>query len=144
MNRQVMYIWYSRDCRSGSWGFLIRDSDGDVVVTARGKVNHLLDAFHPELIACLQQIQVAVDLGNGRVIVETDAQKVVKAIKNNLYDNSTVGHLIECVYVDRYVIEPAHELTVPGHLCTEGQEIVSNSLPERVAVIVANEMLANE
>jgi hypothetical protein len=79
-------------------------------------VNHLLDAFHPELIACLQQIQVAVDLGNGRVIVETNAQKVVKAIKNNVYDNSTVGHLIEeiksllnlnflcyeCVYVGRY------------------------------------------
>lgn len=44
------------DCRSGSWGFLIRDSDGDVVVTARGKANHLLDAFHGELIACLQGI----------------------------------------------------------------------------------------
>jgi len=53
------------DCRSGSWGFLIRDSDGDAVLMARGKANHLLDAFHAELIACLQGIQVAVDLGIG-------------------------------------------------------------------------------
>jgi hypothetical protein len=30
---------------SGSWGFVIRDSDGDTVITGRGKVEHLLNAF---------------------------------------------------------------------------------------------------
>ena len=50
----------------------------------------------------------------------------------------------ECVYVGRDGNRAAHELAVLGHLCTEGQEIVSNSVPERVAVIVANDMLPNE
>lgn len=27
---------------SGSWGFLIRDCDGDVVLAGKGKINHLL------------------------------------------------------------------------------------------------------
>ena len=82
----------------------------------------------------------------------------MKAINSDVYDMSVVGHLVdeikslvfsnfisfECVHVGRDCNRAAHELAVLGHLCTEGQEIVSNSLPERVAVIVANVMLANE
>ena len=64
------------DERTGSWGTLIRDSDGDLVLSGRGRVNHLLSPFHAELIACLQGIQTAVNLGIGRIIVETDAQQV--------------------------------------------------------------------
>jgi hypothetical protein len=37
---------------SGSWGFLVRDDVGDVVVSGRGRVDHLLNAFHDEL-GCL-------------------------------------------------------------------------------------------
>jgi hypothetical protein len=43
----------------------------------------------------LQGIQLAVDLGIGRIIVETDAQEVVKAIKSSSYDASVVGHLVD-------------------------------------------------
>jgi len=39
---------------TGSWGFLIRDHVGEVVMTGRGRVNSVLSAFHAELIACLQ------------------------------------------------------------------------------------------
>jgi hypothetical protein len=62
---------------SGSWGFVIRDSDGDTVITGRGKVEHLLNAFHAELIAYLQGLQTAISLGIGHLILETDAQDVV-------------------------------------------------------------------
>jgi hypothetical protein len=36
---------FSPEQRSGSCGFLLRDSDGDVVLSGRGKINHLLSAF---------------------------------------------------------------------------------------------------
>jgi hypothetical protein len=39
--------------KCGGWGFLIRDSDGDVVLSGWGRVNHLLNAFQAEAIACL-------------------------------------------------------------------------------------------
>ena len=35
----------------GSWGYLIRDCDGDVIVSGRGKIECLLNAFQAELIA---------------------------------------------------------------------------------------------
>ena len=49
--------------KAGSWGFLIRDSDGDLVMVGRGKIDNLLSAFQSELIACLQELQTAADLG---------------------------------------------------------------------------------
>jgi hypothetical protein len=39
LNCDVSYIYKST---MGAWGFVIRDSDGDVVSSGRGKVNHLL------------------------------------------------------------------------------------------------------
>lgn len=137
---------------------LIRDVDGDVVISGRGKVNHLLSPFHAEFIACLQGIQLAVNLGIGRIIVQTDAQEVVKAINSMAYDDSVVGHLIakvksllgsnflsyECVFVGRECNQAAHELAALGHLCIEGEELVTSSPPESVSVIVANNLLANE
>jgi hypothetical protein len=47
---------------TGSWGFAIRDSDVDIVTTGRGRVNHLLSAFHAKLIACLQGVHTALNL----------------------------------------------------------------------------------
>jgi ribonuclease HI len=82
------------DERTGSWGALIWDSDGDLVLLGRGRINHLLDPFHAELIACLQGIQLAVNLGIGRIIVETGAQEVVKAVMSSSYDGSATSLLI--------------------------------------------------
>jgi ribonuclease HI len=42
---------------SGSWGFIIRDHDGDVVMTGRGRLNFVLSAFQAELIACMQGVK---------------------------------------------------------------------------------------
>jgi hypothetical protein len=40
----------------GAWGFVNRDSNGDVVSSSKGKVNHLLGAFQAKIIACLHGI----------------------------------------------------------------------------------------
>jgi hypothetical protein len=40
--------------KAGSWGFIIRDHDGDVVLTGRGRLNYVLSAFQAELISCMQ------------------------------------------------------------------------------------------
>ena len=127
-----------------------------MVAAGRGKVTNLLSPFHAEVIACLQAIQLAVDLGIGRIIVETDAQEVVKALKSCSYDDSVVGHLIDetkfllasnflswkCVFIGRICNRAAHELAALGNLCNEGEELISISVPENIAVIVANDLLA--
>jgi ribonuclease HI len=73
---------------------LVRDDVGDVVVSGRGRVDHLLNAFHDELVACVQGIQTAVDLGIGHPIIETDAKLAVQAITTNDFDEAAVGLFI--------------------------------------------------
>lgn len=55
----------------GRLGFIIQDSDGDVVQDGRGQLNHLLDSIQAEMIACLQGVQAAIDLGISRVVLES-------------------------------------------------------------------------
>ena len=52
------------DSLIGGWAFLIRDHDGDVMMTGRGRLNHVLSAFQAGLVACLQGIQVAANFGH--------------------------------------------------------------------------------
>jgi ribonuclease HI len=121
-------------------------------------MDHVLSPFHAELIACLQGIQMALNLGVHRLQVESDAQEVVKAINSDAYDMSVAGHLVEenkslaslnlisfeCVHVSRDCNRAAHELAALGILCNEGEEVFTNSIPENVMVFVANDLLANE
>jgi hypothetical protein len=71
---------FLQNVKTDSWRFLIRDCDGDVVIPGRGSIGNLLNAFQAELIACLQGMQEAVNLGISRLIPETDAQEVVRAL----------------------------------------------------------------
>ena len=127
--------------KSGSWGFIIRACDSDVVMTGRGKVEHLISAFHVELIACLQGIQSVISLGIGHLVMETDAQEVVIAIKTDNYLDAAAGHIVEevkslvdlnfisfeCVFKGRESNQAAHELAVLECLCAEGEEQILSS-----------------
>jgi ribonuclease HI len=123
-----------------------------VVITGRGKVDHLLSAFHAELVACLQGIQAAADLGIVHLIAETDAKMVVQAIKTNDFDDDAVGLLVteiknlvscflsfECVFKCRECNQAAHELAMLGLLCNQGEEQIMSSVPDSVQVLVAND-----
>lgn len=50
-----------------------------------GQVDHLLNAFLAELISCLEGVQAAINLGIGRLILETDALMVQQALSSEAY-----------------------------------------------------------
>jgi hypothetical protein len=79
----------------GGWGFIIRDSDGDVVLAGWGRVNHLLNPLQAEIIACLQGVQAASNLGIAHLFVETDAVKIKQGWESNQLDLSATGYLME-------------------------------------------------
>jgi hypothetical protein len=101
---------------------------------------------------------MAVNLGNSLLIMETDTQEVLSALKTEAFTDSAFGYLVEeikslsnlnlssceCVFVSRVCNVAAHELAALGYVCTDGEEIISNSLPGSVAVIVANDLLARD
>lgn len=73
---------------------VLRDTDGDVVAAYRGRVNNLMHPLHGELIACLQGVQAAVEMGIGRVMIETDATAVIQAVYTNDFELSDVSFLV--------------------------------------------------
>ena len=45
---------FSQETGEGSWGFILRDEDGDVLLAGAGKLHHATEAWQSELLACIQ------------------------------------------------------------------------------------------
>ncbi|XP_073367696.1 uncharacterized protein [Aegilops tauschii subsp. strangulata] len=86
---------FNKDTKSGGWGYVIRDHEGDVVIAAAGRLNHTSDALQAEAEACIQAIYKAQELGIGRAVVETDAMLLVQVIKSSSYDLAPNGVLFK-------------------------------------------------
>ncbi|XP_066324105.1 uncharacterized protein [Miscanthus floridulus] len=149
---------FSSTTKTGGWGYVIRDYDGDVVTAGRGRVQYLYNALQAEIIACLQGAQAAIDQGISNLILETDALMVKQALQSEDFSNSLVGGLVEelhflvtmnfssfrCVSIPRESNRVAHELTAVGCNCDDGGETIINSLLAHIHVIVAEESSAHE
>ena len=82
----------------------------------------------------------------------------MSALNTPVYDDSVFDHIIEeikfqarlnftsfvCVHVNRNCNEAAHELASLSYLCTEGNGVIADSVPDVIAIIVADNLLANE
>jgi ribonuclease HI len=146
------------ESNTGSWGFIIRDNDGDVVLTGRGRINHLLSAFHAEVIAGLQGVQAALNVGIRRLILQTDSLMLQQELTSVMPCARPEGGLMnemkslvasnftafECVFKRRECNRPAHVLAELGFECVEGHELITSSIPNIVNVLVAADRLADE
>jgi ribonuclease HI len=145
---------FIQETMAGSWGFLIRDHDGDVVMTGQGKINNALSAFHIELIACLQGVQVVSNLGIGKLILEIDALNVQQAVQAQGFDILPEGGLIEELksltwfnfnvfvynFLGRDGNRAAHALAGLGYSCIEGEALITSTIPDDVFVIVTDDL----
>ena len=73
---------------AGGWGYIIRDWAGNVISAGRDHLPHLLDAFQAEVVASMQGIQAAIDLGISRVVIKTDSLLVQQAVTSNQWNLS--------------------------------------------------------
>jgi len=73
-----------------------------IVTTGRGRVSHLLIAFHVEVIACLQGMHTALNLSIERLILESDALLVVHALNLvEAYDRPEEGLVNEALFTSK-------------------------------------------
>jgi ribonuclease HI len=128
---------FDPDGRNGGWGFILRDEDGDVVTAGCGKLDWVHDPLQAEVVACLQGTQAAIDLGVGKIIIETDALQVCQAMNSRAYDLSLAGNLIKelrslaesnfmsfkFVHVQRSCNKVADALAARGRECVMGAEM---------------------
>jgi hypothetical protein len=85
---------FSQSSHSGGWGFILRDHEGNVISSGFGKLAKVLEPAHTEIIACLQAVQSAADLGIQNIILESDAAAVVNAVLSMEIDRCSASGLL--------------------------------------------------
>jgi hypothetical protein len=119
---------FSEPTRGGGWGAICRDSTCAIQFAAAGPLFMIADAMHAEAMALSNAIQVAEQLGVGRVVFETDCLNLKQAINSSDYDYASLGILItdlkfrlrmsfidaRVVFTPRVCNKPAHELVALG------------------------------
>jgi len=79
--------------RSGGWGYVARNSEGDFLDGGAGSIIRVFDVFQAEALAALHAVQRAAQLGMSRIILETDATNLGKALTTKELDRSANGSL---------------------------------------------------
>ena len=67
---------------NGGWGYVICDEEGDLISAGWGNLLQVLDPFQAKVIACLQGLQAAIDMGASRVQLKTDAMRVKQVVES--------------------------------------------------------------
>ncbi|RLN04844.1 hypothetical protein C2845_PM13G09270 [Panicum miliaceum] len=85
---------FSPSTSSGGWGFVIRDELATIVQAGAGSCKYLLNAFHSELLACVQGVTEAVKWGMSRILLETDSHMVKMALETNSFALADTGGIV--------------------------------------------------
>jgi ribonuclease HI len=64
-----------------SWGFVIRDHEGSVVLAGAGNLGSIPDAITAEAAACAKALQEATDHDISRIQLETDSMLLKQAYR---------------------------------------------------------------
>lgn len=75
----------------GGWGFVIRNSDGDVRGSGAGCIQNIVSALQAEVEAYAAALQAASDWGMTNVEVESDCQVLLRAIQSKDADLAPEG-----------------------------------------------------
>jgi hypothetical protein len=85
---------FREDTHSGGWGAIARDSAGDTVFAAAGRVSVAADALHTELLALVNVIPIVESQGIWKIIFSTDCLVLKQAMETSSYDFSSLGQLL--------------------------------------------------
>lgn len=66
---------FCADTRSGGWGAIVGDCQGQAILAATGSLKNLQDALHAETMASIAALKIANQFGMGQIILESDALK---------------------------------------------------------------------
>jgi ribonuclease HI len=138
--------------REGGWGFVVRDSAGEVRGSGVGYLANTTSAAHAEAEACTQALQAAATWGMVNVQVETDAQNLVEALRGQELDLAPEGvvyrdlrifirlnfNSVKVSYAPRSCNNVAHALADYGARRRELRQLWPESLPNDVIVRVVS------
>ena len=145
---------YHEETRSGGWGVICRDNTHDIVIATACPLEMMADALHAEGTTLSHAIQVADQLGMGKVIFETDCINLKHAMTTSEYEFTPIGVLVNdmkfrlqvnfidasVVYAPRACNKPAHELAALGVGVAHGDHVIwSTSFPSSVTCLMTDD-----
>ncbi|KAM0884670.1 hypothetical protein ACQ4PT_030834 [Festuca glaucescens] len=137
------------------WGIIVRDHRGEVIAAKAGRTDHVSDAFHAELIAAVQAVSLAEQMGVIHIDIEMDSQLLMLALNRREADTSPQAvtlddlkyqlrttfsryNVLACKHECNY---PAHELANLGFSCAvSGAMLWEFECPEAIAGYVSGDM----
>jgi len=142
---------------TGGWGYVMRGHDGVVICTGHGRLEKVLEASHAEIVACLQALQRATEMGIQNVVPETDALAVAEAVNAQVLDRSSASGLLwelkeslfcnfsssSIAYRPRSCNLVAHSLTALGAKLCPGTNPIKDSIPACINVLVSNDLASS-
>ncbi|CAM0870626.1 unnamed protein product [Alopecurus aequalis] len=84
---------FSAENKTGGWGFIIRNFNGESMGAGAGHIPQAIDALQTEGIACLSSLQWAHAWGMSRIQLETDSQLLIQTISGGSHDLAVNGQL---------------------------------------------------
>ncbi|CAN6241979.1 unnamed protein product [Urochloa humidicola] len=135
-------------------GVVVRNSKGEVLLSASRCLINCRDAEHAEALACLVGARLAQRWRMANLFLEADCSTVIDKLAANCMDRSVVGPIIRDIgeeiknlnsisfsKVRREQNKVAHEL---AHLAirTGNSQVFVESVPECASTLVCNELVA--
>ena len=138
----------------GAFGYVVRTNTGDTIAAGAGKLKHVKSALHAEALACIAAIEGPSDIGIHRVLLESDSQQLVYALKRGDADLSDIGVLFRearslCVlafesydfmHCKRSCNVVAHALAKYGFGSAESSLVWGELMPSFVLDLVASDV----
>jgi hypothetical protein len=78
-------------------GMILRDENGDVIISACRHLQHCIDATEAELTAIEEGLRLALHWFQGRFVVETDSAEAVHLIKQSTPNTSAYAFQISAI-----------------------------------------------
>lgn len=142
--------------RTGSWGYAIRDSVGEVICAGTGKIEQALDALHAEAVACMEGLSAAADHGMQNLILESDSLMLINALQGDAFRMAATGgiiaeikHLIASSFVSfvsnhcpRDCNRLAHAIAKLSCMCPQDSNLLWDGTPPGVEDLVASDSAA--
>jgi hypothetical protein len=83
----------------GSWGFIIRDHEGEGILAGAGRLHAVPDAPTVEVAACSHALQTATNYGISRIQLETESSVLKQALLSSSMDLAACGMLIKYSFI---------------------------------------------
>ena len=84
--------------RARGWGFVVRDCEGKFLEGGAGSFPRVANALQAETLVVKYSLQRAADLGMTRIVLETDASIVGRALMSTDFDRSPNGCLFRQIH----------------------------------------------